>query len=49
MKLDEAIKKYGIPVPKDIENYDKEIYKEFDNMYLESLYSTFYSMEDKTN
>lgn len=45
MELEQAIKKYGIAVPDDIENYDKEIYQEFDNMYLESLYSTFYSKE----
>lgn len=43
MNLEEAMKKYGIPIPEDTENYDKEIYKKFDNMYLRSFYNTFYS------
>ena len=27
MNLEEAMKKYGIPIPEDTENYDKEVYK----------------------
>lgn len=46
MNLEEAMKKYGIPIPEDTENYDKEIYKKFDNMYLRSFYNTFYSEEN---
>ncbi len=46
MKLEEAMEKYGISIPEDTENYDKEAYKKFDNMYLESFYSTFYSREN---
>lgn len=46
MNLEEAMKKYGIPIPEDTENYYKEIYKKFDNMYLRSFYNTFYSEEN---
>ena len=46
MNLEEAMKKYGIPIPEDTENYDKEVYKKFDNMYLRSFYNTFYSEEN---
>ena len=43
MTLTEALKKYGIPIPENIYDYDKEKYNEFDNMYLESFYQTFYT------
>ena len=43
MTLTEALKKYGIPVPDNIYDYDKEKYSEFDNMYLKSFYDTFYT------
>lgn len=46
MNFKEAMEKYAIPIPEDIENYDKEKYREFDNMYLESFYYTFYSKEE---
>lgn len=45
MKFEEALKKYAIPIPEDIDHYDKEKFREFDNMYLESFYYTFYSKE----
>lgn len=38
----EAMEKYSIPIPTDFNNYNKEEFREFDNMYLESFYSTFY-------
>ena len=44
MNLEKEMKKYGIPIPEDTENYDKEIYKKFDNMYLRSFYNTFYNV-----
>lgn len=47
MKRDEALKAYSIPIPKDYEKYDKEEYREFDNMFLESFYSTFYNPDNK--
>ena len=36
---------HAIPIPEDIDHYDKEKFREFDNMYLESFYYTFYSKE----
>ena len=42
MNKEEAIKKYSIPIPENFEKYNKEEYSQFDNMYLESFYSTFY-------
>lgn len=46
MKLEEAMQIYGIPIPENIFEYDKEKYREFDNMYLESFYNTFYSKDN---
>ena len=46
MKFEEAMKRYGIPIPENIFEYDKEKYREFDNMYLESFYNTFYSKDN---
>lgn len=46
MNFKEAMEKYAVPIPEDIENYNKEKYREFDNMYLESFYYTFYSKEE---
>lgn len=48
MNLEEAMSMYAIPIPEDIHDYDKETYREFDNMYLKSFYSTFYSDNDST-
>ena len=48
MTLEEAMNKYGIPIPENIYEYDKEIYREFDVMYLQSFYNTFYSKENIT-
>lgn len=42
MTFEEATEKYAIPIPEDLEDYDKEIYREFDNMYLRSFYETFH-------
>lgn len=42
MTKKEAMEKYSIPIPPDFDNYNKEEFREFDNMYLESFYSTFY-------
>ena len=47
MTKKEAIEKYSIPIPLDFENYNKEEVREFDNMYLESFYSTFYEPDLK--
>ena len=41
MTLKEAMKKYGIPVPENIEAYDPTEYPEFHKMYLSSLFETF--------
>lgn len=46
MTLEEALKQYGIPIPENIFEYDKEIYREFDTMYLQSFYNTFYSKDN---
>lgn len=46
MKFEEAMRRYGIPIPENIFEYDKEKYREFDNMYLESFYNTFYSKDN---
>lgn len=45
MTIEEAMNKYGIPIPENIFEYDKEMYREFDVMYLQSFYNTFYSKE----
>ncbi len=47
MNKEEAIKKYSIPIPENFEKYNKEEYSQFDNMYLESFYSTFYEPDSK--
>ena len=47
MTKKEAIEKYSIPIPSDFNNYNKEEFREFDNMYLESFYSTFYEPDLK--
>lgn len=47
MKKEEAMRKYSIPIPEDFENYNKEDYREFDNMYLESFYATFFDPNSK--
>lgn len=47
MKKKEAIEKYLIPIPEDFNNYNKEEFREFDNMYLKSFYSTFYEPDLK--
>ena len=47
MELEEAMKRYGIPVPEDIFNYDETKYREFHEMYLKSFYSTFCSSKPK--
>ena len=47
MTFEEATEKYAIPIPEDIENYDKEVYREFDNMYLRSFYETFHITEEE--
>lgn len=49
MTKKEAIEKYSIPIPVDFNNYNKEEFREFDNMYLESFYSTFYEPDLKKN
>lgn len=43
MKKNKLPEKFLIPIPDDIENYDKEKFHEFDNMHLKSFYTTFYS------
>lgn len=43
MTLEEAMQKFGIPIPENIYDYDKEKYHKFDNMYLQCFYSTFYT------
>ena len=48
MELKEAIEKYGIAIPDNIEEYDKSQYTEFDKMYLGSLYNTFYTNTNDT-
>lgn len=45
MTLEEAMKRYSIPIPENIYDYDEEKYKEFHKMYLSSFYETFYSNE----
>ena len=47
MTKKEAMEKYAIPIPPDFNDYNKEEFREFDNMYLESFYSTFYEPDFK--
>ena len=47
MTKKKAIEKYSIAIPSDFNNYNKEEFREFDNMYLESFYSTFYEPDMK--
>ena len=37
MTKKEAMEKYSILIPTDFNNYNKEEFREFDNMYLESF------------
>ena len=49
MELKEAIERYGIAVPDNIEEYDKKQFTEFERMYLGSLYNTFYENNQKVD
>lgn len=42
MTKKEAMERYSILIPEDFNDYDKEKFREFDNMYLQSFYSTFF-------
>ena len=43
MTLEEAMERYGIPLPGDKGEYDKNTYREFDDIYLGCFYETFSS------
>lgn len=49
MTKKEAMEKYLIPIPENFENYNKEEFREFDNMYLKSFYTTFYDPDFKND
>lgn len=46
MTKKEAMDRYSIPIPVDFNNYNKEEYIEFDKMFLESFYTTFYDYDN---
>lgn len=46
MTLEDAMNKYAIPIPSNVNEYDKEEYREFDNVFLKSFYNTFYTKDD---
>lgn len=49
MTLEEAMERYSIPIPENIEKYDKEQYEKFDEIYLKSFYETFYTPKFQKN
>lgn len=49
MTFNEAMEKYGIPVPENIDEYDPKDYPEFHQMYLSSLYETFGISKENSN